>query len=146
MVISRDLWTINYYFSLISLSLIILTDSFGLCILSLPLYLLLFFELPIFCLILCIRNICCRKRIIPGIDFAPDLHLKEHQQLLVKGDIAQGTSCPICLGELMVGQHVVFMPCGKLHISVGRKYSCYQEQCIQFKLLYMIYKYVYIYL
>ena len=116
-VILHDLWTINYYISLISLFLMILTDSFALGgVLPLPIYFLFFLELLIFGLIMCMRNICCRKRIIPGIDFAPELHLKEHQQLLVKGDIAQGTSCPICLGELMVGQHVVFMPCGKLHI------------------------------
>ena len=122
MVTQYHLYSFYFYFYFLSLILIILTDSLGWFILTIPLFILFLLQYIIYSIISIIRS-CCKRRIIVGRDCAPTLNLKEYEHSLEGGIIVEGTYCPICLEELEIGEHVVFMPCGKEHI--------FHKHCIQ---------------
>ena len=122
-IIVNDIWTINYCFAFFFLALMIITDPFGLFILTNPLILVLVLEGLMFYMVGWARNKYCRRKRIPGIDYAPNLSLREYQRWLKEKNILHDIPCPICREELRQGQNVIFMPCGREHV--------FHTHCIQ---------------
>ena len=112
----EDKWNLYYYLFSICFILLLLLDEMGILLLSIPIIMILVVECLLYYLV---KNSCCEgcfvKRIIPGVDCPPNLFLKEHQHVIGLEDLTRDV-CPICLGALSHGQHVIYLPCGEKHI------------------------------
>ena len=116
MIILVRCWNINYYIYFTCIGLTLVTDALGLFVLSFPVMIGIMFECAIYYLIQMTCGRCLRKGIIPipGVNCAPNLYLKQHEQEVAETNA--NNHCPICLSAFKEGQYVVFMPCGEAHI------------------------------
>ena len=116
----NNIWNYLYYIYFTCIGLILVTDSLGLFILSLPIMIGIMLECGAYYLtqfITCGRCLGEPMILIPGVNCAPNLYLKEHEHEVIEANANKDyNDCPICLCALKEGHYVVFMPCGEAHI------------------------------